>query len=146
MAQNPTMLVVNDNREMLRLFSRVFRIEGYRVVTASDSTTAMKIVNEKGTLSLAIIQLEETRRQSIELCRHICDKLPVIILAAKYDDYDEVHAFEAGAEDFIAKPVSVVQLVARTKVALRRAGYQVKFDTLSEPSSGDISNGSSHSS
>lgn len=136
MVKKPTLLIVNDNSEMLEIFSGALQMEGYTVVTAPDSATALELAARRKTLALAIVQLDSVKRGSIELCRrlHELSELPVIVLAAKYDDYDETRSFAAGAEDFIPKPVSIVELITRIKVALRRVGYNVTFNLPPEPS------------
>ena len=130
LTKKPTVLLANDYPEMLELFSRVLKIEGCRVVTADDEATVLKLAAKRKRLALVILQLERIERQSIEVCRRIREfsDVPVIILAAKYDDYDIAKSFEAGAEDFIPKPISVVEFVARVKAVLRRRGFPVKFN------------------
>lgn len=128
--KKPTILLANDYPEMLELFSRVLEIEGCRVVTTDNKATVLKLTAKRKRLALVILQFERTAQQSIQVCRDIREfsDVPVIILAAKYDDYDIPRSFEAGAEDFIPKPISMVEFVARVKAVLRRRGFPVKFN------------------
>ena len=120
-----TILVADDYPAMQKLLSRALRTEGYQVVTATDGDTALRLAVTTKPLVLVILEMEVTE-ESIEICcclREFSD-VPVIILAAKYEERDLVRSLEDGADDFIVKPFDVTELTARVKVVLRRSGYQ----------------------
>ena len=121
-------MLADNDPAMLELFSRVREIEGCLVVTASDSAAVLKLAAKRKSLALVVLQLEATDQQSIQVCRRIrsFSDVPVIIVAAKYEEYDIAHSFEAGADDFIPKPIGMVEFMARVKAVLRRRGFPVK--------------------
>lgn len=123
-------MLADDDPAMLELLSRVLEIKGCRVVTASDSATVLKLAARRKSLALIILELEVTEQQGIQVCHRLREfsDVPVIIVAAKYEDYDIARGFEADADDFITKPVSMVKFVARVKAVLRRRGFPVKFN------------------
>lgn len=122
--KKPVILVADDDPAMLTLLSRVLEIEGYRLVTASDGATALNFAAKEKALSLVVLELEAAEQRSIEVCHRLrkFSNVPVIIVAAKYEDHDVTRAFDAGADDFITKPVSMSGFVARVKAILRRRG------------------------
>ena len=128
--KKPMILVADDDAAMLKLLSRVLELEGYHVVTARDGTTALKLAVKEKSLALAILELEATEQRGIQICRQLREfsGMPIIILAAKYEERDIVQGLEAGADDFIKKPISMVEFVARVKATLRRQGFPVKFN------------------
>ena len=125
LGKKPTVLVADDDPAMLKLLSRVLEIEGYQVVATRDSTTALKLTATTKLLALVILELEAIEQQGIEVCRRLREfsHVPVIILAAKYDEDDIMRSLEVGADDFITKPVGMVEFVARVKCVLNRSRF-----------------------
>ncbi len=118
----PTVLIADDNPTMLRLLSRVLKIEGYRVLTALNGTTALKLAREEKSLALIILELEIARMDGIEVCRRLREfsNLPIIILTEDYEEDDILRATEAGADDFMPKPFDIADFVARVEAVLCR--------------------------
>ena len=123
--KKPTILVADDDPVMLKLLSGVLRMNGYRVITARDSTTALKLTARMKHLQLVILELEATEQQSIPVCSRLREfsDVPVIILAAKHELRDLECGLQAGADDFIPKPVGMDEFWARVQATLRRSGF-----------------------
>jgi pilus assembly protein CpaE len=120
--------VVDDNEINLKMVSTALRRAGYDVVTASSAAGALSDI---GTVrpSLAILDVMMPDIDGYELCRQLRSRpdtarLPIIILTALTEIDERLKAFEAGADDFIAKPFNPQELQARVKVLLRRFSPQ----------------------
>ena len=118
--ENAMVLVVDDDQRMLHLINLVLEIEGYRVVTSTRGGEALEIViNQNPDLILLDVMLPDTDGYS--LCQRIREfsQTPIIMVSARGTEDDRVHGLVIGAEDYITKPFSSRELVARVKVALR---------------------------
>ena len=129
--RQPTILVADDDPVMLNLLSQVLKMKGYRVITARDSETALKLTTRMKWLQLVILELEAVKQQSIQVCRCLrqFSHVPVIILAAKHEPHDLARGLQAGADDFIPKPVGMVELWARVQATLRRSGFPLDLQS-----------------
>ncbi|MDP2917677.1 MAG: response regulator transcription factor [Dehalococcoidia bacterium] len=117
----PMILVADDYPAMLRLISRVLEVEGYRVVTASDGDGVLKLVSENKPLALVVLGIDDVELPSTEICcrlRQLSD-VPVIILSGRRKESDAVNALNAGADEYIRKPFTIEEFVARVKAVLR---------------------------
>ena len=106
--KKPMVLVADDYPAMQKLLSRALRTEGYQVVTATDGETTLRLAVTTKSLILVILEMEATE-ESVEICcclREFSD-VPVIILAAKYEEHDLVRSLEDSADDFIARPFDI---------------------------------------
>jgi phosphate regulon transcriptional regulator PhoB len=117
-------LVVDDEADLVELVSYNLRKEGFIVESASDGESALKII-KKGRYDLLILDLMLPGIQGIELCRIVRNDpknsgLPIIMLTAKGEEIDRIVGLEMGADDYMTKPFSPRELVARVKAVLRR--------------------------
>ena len=118
-------LVVDDEADLLELVSYNLRKEGFIVDTASDGEKALTQI-KKGSYALLILDLMLPGIQGLELCRIVRNdpktaRLPIIMLTAKGEEVDRVLGLEMGADDYMAKPFSPRELIARVKAVLRRS-------------------------
>ena len=117
-----TVLIVEDDPAMLRGLEDNFRIKGYYVLTAVDGETALvTALKEKPDLILLDIMLPEMN--GYEVCSHIREKgldMPIIMLTAKDRESDIVLGLNLGADDYVTKPFSIKELMARAEAFLRR--------------------------
>lgn len=115
-------LVVDDEESLLRLISYSLVKEGFKVILASDGNQAWeRIRNERP--DLIILDLMLPGKDGLEICRDLRQnggRTPVIMVSAKDDEIDRILGLEMGANDYVTKPFSVKELVARTKAHLRR--------------------------
>lgn len=117
-------LVVDDEADLVELVSYNLKREGFTVDSALDGETAITKI-KKGKYDLLILDLMLPGIQGIELCRIIRNdpkhsSLPIIMLTAKGEEVDKILGLEMGADDYITKPFSPREVVARVKAVLRR--------------------------
>jgi pilus assembly protein CpaE len=129
-------LVVDDSEMNLRLVSAILQKEGYEVATALNAQLALKYV-EGVTPDIAILDVMMPDMDGFELCRRLRQSkstthIPIVMLTALSELDERLKAFEAGADDFLAKPFQPQELVARIKVLLRRAAPQRKTEKALE--------------
>lgn len=121
MQESPAILIVDDEREIADLVAIHLANEGFRALKASDGAQALKMLDE-GSIQLVILDIMMPGLDGLELCRRIRRRLniPIIMLSAKSQDMDKVVGLSTGADDYLAKPFNVVELMARVKSQLRR--------------------------
>ena len=125
MDQRDCILVVDDEPRLVRLVREVLQAVGYRVITAGDAKTALEMVAiERPDLILLDIVLPHDT-DGYEVCRRVREfsDVPVIMLTAKARESDRLRGFEVGADDYLTKPFSSKELIARLKAVLRRSRF-----------------------
>lgn len=128
-------LIVEDDRVLQKALQRLFANEGYFVEISSDGKSALDAFR-KLNLTAIILDLRLPLISGIDVCREIkrdAPSLPIIVLSASTDIADKVLLFELGADDYVTKPFSPRELLARVGVAIRRGAMPsstdaVKFD------------------
>ncbi|WP_158736605.1 response regulator transcription factor [Alteribacillus sp. YIM 98480] len=119
------LLVVDDEESIITLLSYNLEQSGFQVDTAMDGKEAMEKV--KGTAyDLVVLDLMLPEIDGLEVCRQIRQEklsIPILMLTAKDDEFDKVLGLELGADDYMTKPFSPRELVARVKAILRRVEY-----------------------
>ncbi len=132
-------LAVDDDEELLRLIRRVLEMEGFEVTTAETGDAAVRMV-EQGEFDLALLDLMLPGVDGMAVCKHIrsFSTIPVILITARAHDEDKVKGLDEGADDYITKPFSTRELLARVRAVLRRS--QMTFPAPSCPrlASGDL--------
>ena len=119
-------LVVDDDPQLRSLLLLVLEGEGYQVTLAPDAPSAVKEI-EAGTSDLVVLDVSlgaDDGRMVLARIRDMGD-LPVILISGKGDTADRVLGLRLGADDFLAKPFSPVELVARVETVLRRSAVRV---------------------
>ena len=115
-------LIVDDEPRVVRLVSEVLKAVGYQVIAAASGKSAIEMVAlEQPDLVLLDILLPRGP-DGYEVCRRIREfsDVPVIMLTAKAQESNMLHGFDVGADDYLTKPFSAKELVARVKAVLRR--------------------------
>lgn len=120
----PTILVVDDEHDLVNLVRYNLQKEGYDVLCAYDGSTALELVWSKRP-DLIVLDLMLPDKSGFDICRQIkaeetYRKIPIIMLTARSSEHDRVSGFEAGAEDYVVKPFSPKELVLRVKAMLGR--------------------------
>jgi len=115
-------LVVDDEPQIARVLKTTLTTRGYSVRTASDGDDAL-LVMKSWTPDLVITDLRMPNMDGVALCRHVRAKsgTPIIVLSVRNEERSKVEALDAGADDYVTKPFSVDELLARVRAALRRA-------------------------
>lgn len=124
MMSKQKVLVVDDEPSIVKLVQFNLEKEGFAVEVASDGPSALAKV-EKGLFDLIVLDLMLPQMDGLEVCKEIRKKnshLPILMLTAKNEEFDKVLGLELGADDYMTKPFSPRELVARVKAILRRMG------------------------
>jgi two-component system, OmpR family, phosphate regulon response regulator PhoB len=118
-----TVLVVDDEPTIRQVVVQYLRREGYTTLEAGDGDAARELL-ERETPSLVVLDLMLPGTDGLTLCRWIRDRsqLPVIMLTARGEEADRIVGLELGADDYVTKPFSPRELVARVRTVLRRGG------------------------
>ena len=130
--QRTSILVVDDDVRILRMMKRVLELEGYRVSTASDGETALNVFDQE-VPNLVLLDIMLPDMDGYALCQRIREfsQIAIIMVTAKGNDGEKVKGLDAGADDYITKPFSANELVARVRAVLRRTTL---WDERPEPS------------
>ena len=115
--------LVDDEESLRETVGFALRREGYRVDPFADGAAAWQSF-EKSLPDLAILDVLMPRMDGLELCRRLrglSERLPILFLTSKDEELDRVLGLELGADDYLCKPFSMRELIARVKVLLRRA-------------------------
>ncbi|MBV8976242.1 MAG: response regulator [Alphaproteobacteria bacterium] len=117
----PHVLIVEDARDIREPLARYLRENSYRTTTAPDSATARRVM-KSAAIDLVVLDIMMPGEDGLSLCRSIREtsQIPVILLTAKGEEVDRIVGLEMGADDYIAKPFSPRELVARIAAVLRR--------------------------
>ncbi len=124
---SPKILVVDDERLIVDSVKYGLQKEGYAIVTAFDGEQGVeKVRDEKPDLILLDIQLP--KKDGWAVCREVrqISRVPIIMLTARSEEADKVLGLELGADDYLSKPFSMRELLARVRAALRRATEYVQ--------------------
>jgi DNA-binding response OmpR family regulator len=115
-------LVIEDDRNTLDLVALYMKREGFRVLTAGDGESGLSLA-ERHCPDLVVLDLMLPKIDGWEVCRRLRQKseVPVIMLTARGEEIDRVSGLTLGADDYMVKPFSPRELVARVKAVLRRA-------------------------
>ena len=116
-------LVVDDEAVLVKGIRFNLQQEGYQVETGSDGEQAVELARE-GSFDLIILDLMMPKIDGLQACMKIREfsNVPVIMLTARGEDADKIIGFECGADDYITKPFNILELKARVRALLRRAG------------------------
>ncbi|MEL6612546.1 MAG: response regulator transcription factor [Bacteroidota bacterium] len=119
-----TILLVDDEQDLLDLVSYNLEKEGYEVVTARDGETALEHA-ETHDPDLVVLDVMMPNMTGIEVCRRLRENAklrltPILMLTARGEESDEIKGLEAGADDYLAKPISPRLLLSRIRALLRR--------------------------
>ncbi len=118
-----TIALVDDEETIRETVSFALRRDGYDVITFPDGAAAWEVVKDR-LPSLAILDITMPRMDGLELCRRLrarSETLPIIFLTSRDEELDRVLGLELGADDYLCKPFSMRELVARVRVLFRRA-------------------------
>ena len=116
-------LVADDEQKIRKLVGGFLEKSGYSVVEAEDGDEAYRIFSENKDIDLLILDIMMPGLNGWEVCRKIREtsSVPVIILSARSEEFDELTGYESGADDYVTKPFSPIILVKRVEALLRRA-------------------------
>ena len=120
----PTVLIVEDEPAQSEVLAYNLKAEGYHVITADNGEDALILVDENMP-DLILLDWMMPHVSGIEVCRRLkirpeTRSIPIIMLSARSEEIDRVRGLEIGADDYVAKPYSIIELMARVRAQLRR--------------------------
>ncbi|CUH77408.1 phosphate regulon transcriptional regulator PhoB [Tropicibacter naphthalenivorans] len=138
-ADQPVVLLVEDELSQREVLSYNLEAEGFRVAQAENGEEALILMREENP-DLVVLDWMLPNLSGIEVCRQIKTRpetrsTPIIMLSARSEEVDRVRGLETGADDYVVKPYSVVELMARVRAQLRRsrpsaAGLQLEYEDI----------------
>jgi DNA-binding response OmpR family regulator len=127
----PTVLVVDDNTKIVDVLAEYLRAEGFSAVTAFDGPSAIQLAASAHP-DLALVDVMLPGIDGLELTRRFqADGIPVILVTARTEEVDRLVGLELGADDYVTKPFSPREVIARVKAVLRRCERQGGVTSLS---------------
>lgn len=139
MSDEKKILVVDDESQITRVLRRSLTAHRYSVRTAADGLSALDTFHDwKPDLIISDLQMPEM--DGIELCREIrkISSVPIIVLSVKGEEKTKIEALDAGADDYVTKPFSIDELMARIRAALRRNASEKTTEDVSTLEAGDF--------
>ena len=116
-----TVLLVDDEKEIIDLLEIYLKNEGYRLLRAGNGLEALSVL-QKEHVDLIVLDIMMPKMDGIEACMKIREQknMPIIMLSAKSQDMDKILGLSSGADDYVSKPFNPLELIARIKSQLRR--------------------------
>lgn len=121
MSTKATIVIIEDEKNICSFISRILEPEGYRVITSNTGRNGLQHINSNHP-DLILLDLGLPDMEGVEVIKKIrtWSNMPIIVISARSEDTDKIEALDAGADDYITKPFSVEELLARIRVAQRR--------------------------
>jgi two-component system KDP operon response regulator KdpE len=122
MTEHPRILVVDDETQITRVLRTSLSVQGYDIRVANDGEMALEIMKDWSP-NLIITDLAMPNLNGVQLCRQVrtTSEVPVIVLSVRGEERQKIEALDAGADDYVTKPFSMNELLARVRANLRRA-------------------------
>ncbi|MEM8582217.1 MAG: phosphate regulon transcriptional regulator PhoB [Pseudomonadota bacterium] len=137
--EQPSVLLVEDEPAQREVLSYNLEAEGFRVAQAENGDEALVLVKEEAP-DIIVLDWMLPAVSGIEVCRRLKTKpetrsIPIIMLSARSEEVDRVRGLETGADDYVVKPYSIIELMARVRAQLRRVrpstvGQQLVYDDI----------------
>jgi DNA-binding response OmpR family regulator len=126
-AKKTTILAADDDPQLLRLMTRNLQLEGYEVLGASDGQQALELI-ESTPPDLVLLDVMMPKMDGFTVCYRVREfsAVPIIIVTARGQDQDKVRGLDLGADDYLTKPFSVDELLARVRAVLRRSQFSAR--------------------
>jgi DNA-binding response OmpR family regulator len=129
-AKKTSIVTADDDPQLLRLIARNLEFEGYEVTTASDGQQALEEI-ERAIPDLVLLDVMMPRMDGFTVCQRVREfsAVPIIIVTARGQDQEKVKGLDLGADDYLTKPFSVEELLARVRAVLRRSQFATREQT-----------------
>jgi DNA-binding response OmpR family regulator len=126
-AKKTTIVAADDDPQLLRLVTRNLQLEGYDVLGASDGQQALELI-ESNPPDLVLLDVMMPKMDGFTVCSRVREfsSVPIIIVTARGQDQDKVRGLDLGADDYLTKPFSVDELLARVRAVLRRSQFTAR--------------------
>lgn len=128
-AKKTAILAADDDPQILRLIARNLQLEDYDVVTATDGQEALEHL-EAQKFDMAILDVMMPKLDGFTVCARVREfsSVPIIMVTARGQDQDKIHGLDLGADDYLTKPFSVEELLARVRSVLRRSQFATNHE------------------
>ena len=139
MNNNPLILIVEDDNHIKNLISTTLKVNKYSYLLATSGNEAIMLaVSHKPDIILLDLGLPDM--DGVEIIKNVREwsNIPIIVISARSDDKDKIDALDLGADDYITKPFSVEELLARIRVAIRRLNCMSEKQAESVFKNGDL--------
>src|SRR3990172_3858464 len=135
----PVILIVEDDPKTSALLKVYLEREGYQTRTAADGAQAVELA-QRSTPALIVLDLMIPKLDGLEVCRRIrqASEVPILMLTARVEEIDKLVGLSIGADDYVTKPFSPREVVARAKAILRRAAPKSEGAVSKPLASGDL--------
>jgi DNA-binding response OmpR family regulator len=126
-AKKTTVVAADDDPQLLRLVTRNLQLEGYDVIAVSDGQQALTQIDQQ-VPDLVLLDVMMPKLDGFTVCHRVREfsTVPIIIVTARGQDQDKVRGLDLGADDYLTKPFSVDELLARVRAVLRRTQFTAK--------------------
>ena len=123
-ATRPKVLVVDDEAQITRVLKTALSTQGYEVRAAGDGVAAIALFAEWHP-DVVVTDISMPEMDGVELCRELraTSEIPIIVLSVRDQERKKIQALDAGADDYVTKPFSIQELLARLRAQLRRASF-----------------------
>jgi len=123
-AKKTTVVAADDDPQLLRLMTRNLQLEGFDVLAASDGQQALELI-ENHAPDIVLLDVMMPKMDGFTVCYRVREfsTVPIIIVTARGQDQDKVRGLDLGADDYLTKPFSVEELLARVRAVLRRSEF-----------------------
>jgi DNA-binding response OmpR family regulator len=130
-AQKVRIVTADDDPQLLRLITRNLEFEGYEVETATDGLQALERI-ERVDPALVLLDVMMPGMDGFAVCQRVREfsTVPIMLITARGQDQDKVKGLDLGADDYLTKPFSVEELLARVRAVLRRAQFRADEASL----------------
>ena len=138
-ADQPTVLIIEDELAQREVLAYNLEADGFRVIRAENGEEGLLLV-EEDMPDIIVLDWMMPNLSGIEVCRRLKTRpetrgIPIIMLSARSEEVDKVRGLETGADDYVVKPYSVIELMARVRTQLRRVrpstvGMRLEFDDI----------------
>lgn len=128
-------ILVADDEQLIRsLIGRCLKQEGHQVLEAENGEIALRIFNSNKDIELCMLDIMMPEKNGWEVCKAIREKsgVPIILVSARAEDFDQIMGFESGADDYVTKPFSIPVLMRRVEMLLKRGASQIKANNNDE--------------
>jgi DNA-binding response OmpR family regulator len=131
---NPRLLVVDDDRDLCHLVTQYLEPEGFTLSVVHTGGEGIRTAVE-GNHELIVLDVMLPDKKGFDVLREIRNRVrtPVLMLTARGDEFDRILGLELGADDYLPKPFSPRELIARISAILRRSGWQSESSTTARP-------------
>src|SRR5436305_3656065 len=126
-AKKTTILAADDDPQLLRLISRNLQLDGYESPAANDDQQALELL-QTNSPDLLLLDVMMPRMDGFTVCYRVREfsSVPIIIITARGQDQDKVRGLDLGADDYLTKPFSVDELLARVRAVIRRSQFTAR--------------------